>query len=897
MNLFASPTPRHPVRSLCRVLIRLATRLAPGSERRTWVREWEAEVEHSWRRATRGGELRVGDALDMIRRSAGAVVHAAWLRGQDWRPDMLTQDLRFATRSLLKRPLFTGVIVATIALGVGVNAAIFSVLYHVVLEPLPYDDPAELVMVWERNIPRDQPTNVVAPANFFVWREDTSSFEDLAAVTWFSQALTGTEEPERVGAVAVNASFFPILGLRPHIGRFFLAEEDDAASTARPVVLGYAFWQRRYGGGEDVLGRTIQLNGVDRTVVGILPRSFSFDHLPFAFNATGTQDVWMPQAFEQDARTWRGRYLQVVGRLADGVSVERAQSELTTVAARLEREFPDGQAGWTVNVVPLHQQIVGDARSALLVLFVAVSLVLLIACGNVANLLLSRSTARSQEVAVRTALGANRLRLVRQLLTESGALALAGGGLGLLLAWGLVKTLVALGPDVPRLAEVGLDGAVVAFTLLVSLLTGFVFGLAPAVRASRPDLVDSLKEGGARAGRTGSVLRARNALVVGEIALALVLLVGSGLLIRSFANLMDVGVGFETEGLMTAEVALSTRDYPEQPERLQFFEDLVDRLQRAPGVTAASAITNLPLSGSQTGTSFWLNDRPLPDEGEFPVADIRWVHRDYHSTMGIPLVGGRFFDATDHADAPLRVVINESTARQYFPQGDPVGRTLSMPWGDTLVAEIIGIVGDVRHNGPEVEPRPKLYWHHLQFQARTDMSVVLRTEGDPATHAGTIRAAVRALDPAVPLYNVHPMTYWMAETMAARRFTMLALGVFALVALVLASIGVYGVMSYNVSQRTQEFGVRLALGAGRRDVALQVIRSGLRLVLLAVAIGVVGALAVSRLLQGLVYGVTTRDVTSFVAAAAFLTVVAVLACWWPAHRAGRVDPIRALRFE
>jgi len=895
--MFAAPPPRHPVRSLCAGLLRLATRLAPASERRTWVREWEAELEHSWRRATRGSGLRAGAAIEMIRRSAGAVVHAAWLRGQDWRPEMLMQDLRFAIRSLLKRPLFTGVIVLTIALGIGVNAGIFSVLYHVVLEPLPFEHPEDLVMVWERNIPRDNPTNVVAPANFFVWREETSSFEDLAAVTWFSQALSGTEEPERVGAVAVNASFFPILGVRPYRGRFFLPEEDNAASTERPIVLSYAFWQRRYGGDEDVLGRVIQLNGVDRTVIGILPPQFSFDYLPYAFNATGTQDVWMPQGFEEAARTWRGRYLQVVGRLKDGVSLERARTELTTVASRLEREFPDGQAGWTVNIVPLQEQVVGDARPALLILFGAVTLVLLIACGNVANLLLSRSTARSQEVAVRTALGASRLRLVRQLLTESGVLSLAGGGLGLLFALGLVKALVALGPDVPRLAEVGLDGAVVAFTLGVALLTGFVFGLAPAVRASRPDLVDSLKEGGARAGRTGSVLRARNALVVTEIALALVLLVGSGLLIRSFANLMDLGVGFDTEHLMSAEVALSSRAYPEQAERLQFFEDLVDRLQRSPGVVAASAITNLPLSGSQTGTSFWLNDRALPAEGEFPVADIRWVHRDYRTTMGIPLIRGRFFDETDRADAPLRVVINETTARQFFPNADPIGRTISMPWGDTLVAEIIGVVGDVRHNGPEVEPRPKLYWHHLQWQDRANMSVVLRTEGDPAAAAGTIRAAIRELDPAVPLYNVHPMTYWMAEVMASRRFTMLTLAVFALVALTLATIGVYGVMSYNVSQRTQEFGVRLALGAGRRDVALQVIRSGLKLVLVAVAIGVAGALAVSRLLRGFVYGVTTRDLTSFAVAAGFLILVAVLACWWPAHRAGRVDPIRALRFE
>jgi len=890
-----------PIRRLLRIaadaLLDLAAVLAPGSERRPWLREWEAEVAHLRRSALDAG--RDGPRLDVyiLRRSGGAVLHALWLRGQEWRPDMLMQDLRFAARSLLKRPVFTLIVVATIALGIGVNAGIFSVLYDVVLKPLPYDDPDELVMVWEQNVARGQGENVVAPANFFVWRDDTELFEDLAAVTWFSQTLTGSDEPERVGAVAVNASFFPMLGVTPYRGRFFAPEEDQYGSAARPVVLSHAFWLRRFGGDDEVLGRTIQLNGVDRTVIGILPPGFDFEHLPFAFNATGSQDVWIPQGFAPSARSWRGRYLQVVGRLKDGIGVERAQAELATVAARLAQEFPEGQAGWSVNVVPLQTQIVGDARTAIVILFGAVSLVLLIACANVANLLLSRSTSRTQEIAVRTALGASRLRVVRQLLTESGLLAAAGGGLGLLLAWGLVRALVALGPDVPRISEVGLDAPVVLFTLVVSAATGVLFGLVPAVRASRPDLVGSLKEGGARAGRAGAVLRARGALVVSEIALALVLLVGSGLLIRSFANLLDLGVGFETGGLMTAEIALPAESYPEEAQRTAFFEQLVERLDAAPGVVSASAITNLPLSGSQTGTSYWPNDREVPAEGELPTADIRWIHRDYFKTMGIPVLRGRVFEASDAGDAPLRVVISETTARNHWADVDPIGRTISMPWGDTLVAEIIGVVGDVRHNGPEVEPRDKLYWHHLQWQDRANMSVVVRATGDPSTQAGTIRAAVHELDASLPLYNVRTMDSWMTQVMASRRFTMLALGVFSLVALVLASIGVYGVMSYNVSQRTQEFGVRLALGASRRAVALAVVGAGLRLVLVAVAIGTVGALVLSRLLQSLVYGVSTTDPISFVLAGAFLMLVAAVACYRPAHRAGKVDPIRALRFE
>ena len=871
-------------------LLALAAALAPGSERRPWLREWEAEIAH-----LRGRPGSAGRGFEIIRRSGGAVMHALWLRGQEWRPDMLMQDLKFAVRGLVKRPVFTLVVVATIALGVGVNAGIFSVLYDVVLEPLPYESPDELVMVWEHNVPRDNRTNVVAPANFFVWRDDTELFSELAAVTWFSQTLTGTEDAQRVGALAVNWNFFPLLGVQPHRGRFFTADEDDPASTARPVVLGYAFWRDQFGAADEVLGSTIELNGSERTVIGVLPPGFNFDHLPFAFNSTGTQDVWMPQAFDSSLREWRGRWLQVVGRLAEGVSVERAQAELATVASRLEREFPEGQTGWTVNIVPLRSQIVGTARTPLIILFGAVSLVLLIACANVANLLLSRSTSRNQEIAVRTALGANRLRLMRQLLTEAGVLAVTGGALGLLFAWSLVRGLVALGPDVPRISEVGLDSTAVIFTIVVSLLTGLLFGLVPAIRASRPDLAGTFKEG-TRGGRSAAVLRARNALVVSEIALALVLLVGSGLLIRSFGSLMDRGVGFETSGLMTATVSLPTSDYPEQADRIQFFEQAIERLSAAPGVRSASAIWGLPLSGAATATSYWTNDRAIPPEGERPVADIRWAHRDYFRTMEIPILQGRAFTASDVGDG-YRAVISETMARRHWPDESPIGRTLSMPWADTVVAEIVGVVGDVRHNGPEVEARDKIYYHQAQWDERSEMSLVVRAEGDPTRQTAAIRAAVNELDPGLALYNVRSMDEWMSDTMASRRFVMLALGIFALVALMLASIGVYGVMSYNVSQRTQEFGVRIALGASAGDVVRDVVGAGLKLVLLAVLIGTVGALALSRLLQSLVFGVSTTDPLSFVLAGTFLLLIAAIACYRPAHRAGKVDPIEALRFE
>jgi putative ABC transport system permease protein len=894
---------RHPVLSVCLWLVRAAGRIAPASERRTWGAEWEAEILHRWNELeeanTAGEAQRLGtrEGFDLLARSAGAVVHALWLRREEWRFDVLMQDIRYALRGLVKRPVFSGVVVATIALAIGATAAIFSVLYGVLLRPLPFEDPGGLVMVWEQNIPRDNPTNVVSGANFITWREENTVFEDLAAITWVSQNLVGDEEAERVGVVAVNASFFPLLGVNAAVGRVFLPEEDQPGDGARPVLLSHGYWQRRFGGDREVIGQTVNLNGVDFPIIGVLPEGFRFDFLPYSFNATGTQDIWVPQRFPDEIRSARGRWLQVLGRLGPGVSVERAQAEMSTLASRLEMEYPDAQSGWTVNVVPLQGQVVGEARTPLLILFGAVTFVLLIACANVANLLLSRSAGRQKEIALRTALGASRLRLVRQLLTESAILSLTGGALGLLLAYGLVGGLVGLGPDIPRLAEVSVSGAVVGFALGISVLTGLLFGLAPALRASRPDLVGSLKEGGARAGSGSGLLRARSGLVVAEIALALILLVGSGLLLRSFANLSDVGVGFETERLITAQVELPSRSYPEVEQRTRFFEELVDRVQNMPGVNAASAITFLPLSGSGSATTFWANDRPVPEAGELPVADIRWIHRDYHRTLGIPLIRGRLFDQRDTRNTPLRVVISEATADDLWPSEDPIGRRISMPWGDTLVAEIIGVVGDVRHEGPETQARAKIYWHHLQWQDFTNMTIAARTIGDPADYVAGVRNELRAMDSNLPLFNVSPMTDLLGEAMAARRFTMMVLGLFAVVALILASVGVYGVMSYGVSQRTQEFGVRMALGASARTVALQVVRSGLRLVGMALVIGGVGAFVLSRLMQSLLFEISTSDPVTFVLAGLFLAAVASVACYWPAHRAGRVDPIEALRFE
>ena len=805
------------------------------------------------------------------------------------------QDVGYALRSMIKRPAFTLVVLFTLALGIGANAAIFSVLYNVVFKSLPYEDPENLVMVWEHNYPRSRETNVVSGANFAAWSEQSTSFEALAALTEYSATLTGEGEPERVGVVSASSTFFPLVGVQAQRGRVFLPT-DDVAEGARLAVLTHEFWQRRFGGDPNVIGRTITLNGSVVEVIGILPRGFEFD-LTYTFNPTGRQDLWIPQLVPDELREARGRWLQVLGRLAPGVSLASAQSQMSTLAGRLEQEFPEYQTGWGVRIVRLQQQIVGDARSALLILFGAVSFVLLIACANVANLLLSRSSGRQQEIAVRTALGAGRGRVIQQLLTENTLLAIGGGVLGLLLAFGAVSALATLGPEnLPRLETIGINGVVIVFTLGASLLTGLLFGLLPAIRLSGFDLKNALTEGGMRGGHGVRHRRTRDALVIAEIALSLMLLVGAGLLLRSFAKLLDTGVGFPTENIVSAQLQLHSSAYPDEQQRVRTFEDLVERVVALPGVTAASAISGLPLAGPATGTSFWVNDRPIPADGEHPVADIRWVHRDYHRTMGIQLVDGRAFSQADTDDSPLVVVISEFAANEFWPNESAIGKTLSMPWGDTLVAEIVGVVGDVRHNGPSEEPRSMIYWHHVQFPMN-NMAIVARTAVEPFSVVSAIRREVAQIDPDLPIYSVRTMDSYLSDAVAPARFSMLALGLFAVVAVLLASIGIYGVMSYSVAQRTRELGIKMALGAGGTNLLLQVVKDGLILIAIAAALGIGGALALSRFMSQMVFEVSPTDPITIVGVTGLLVTVALLACYLPARRASRVDPMVALRHE
>ena len=818
------------------------------------------------------------------------------LRTRGSQMDAIRQDLVFALRMMIRRPWFTAVIVGTLALGIGANGAIYSVVRSVVLQPLPYDEPESLVMVWEHNIGRDRPTNVVAPANFFVWSEGSTSFSALAALTETSTTITGGGDPERIGAVYTSASFFQMIGVTPTLGRIFV-EADDQPGAPNTMVLTHDFWQRRFDADPSVLGRTVSINGGPVEIIGVLPAGFRFP-LPYTFNATGRQDVWMPQQFSENARTFRGRWLQVVGRLQPGVSVEQANSQLSAMALDLEREYPDAQTGWTTNVVRLHQQIVGDVRTPLLILMGAVGFVLLIACANVANLLLSRATGREQEIAIRTALGAGRRRVIQQILTESLTLAVAGGAAGLLVSWIAVKGLIALSPtNLPRLDEVAVGSSVVLFTLLAAVLTGAVFGFLPAWKISKTRVGRVASATGARASADGTHARTRHTLVVVEFALSLMLLTGAGLLVKSFMRLQSAGVGFETSNLLTAQIQLPSSSYATTGERVQWFDDLVQRARAFPGVEQASAITWLPLAPGGSATSFWVNDRPIPAAGEFPVADIRWIHPDYHATMGIPLLAGRFFDDTDTPDGPTRVIVSQFLAKEFWPDENPIGKTISMPWNDTLVADVIGVVGDVRHGGPSQVPRSKLYWNHRQFQTNNGMTIVVKTSSDPTGFAGMMRAEVRAMDPDLPVYNVRTMDSYLSDSLAQARFAMIALGVFAAMALILACIGIFGVMSYSVSQRSKEIGIRMALGARSSSVTREIVLHGATLVAVAILLGLGGSLALSRVLEGMMFEVSPSDPSIFAIVSVGLGLVALSACYVPANRASKVDPVVTLKAD
>ncbi len=804
----------------------------------------------------------------------------------------MLKDIRYGIRSLLKQPTFTLISIVTLALGIGANTAIFSVVNAVVLRPLPYKDSDRLAMLWTT-----KDTNLEQPFSFADYndlRSQAKSFSSLAAASpLWNFTLTGGGEPEPIQGLYVSASLFELLKVAPERGRAFTADEDRTGGP--PVaIIGHALWERRFGGDPDVVGKPLSIGGVTATVVGIMPAQFQF--------LDPAAELWVPLSQNQFASSARQvRLLSVVGRLNDGVPASEASAELSSIARRLEGEYPDSNSGVSARLVPLHDQVTGKVRPALLLLFGAVGLVLLIACANIVNLMLVRSAARKREIAVRAALGAGRLRLLRQLLTESITLSLLGGTAGVLLgSWG-VNALLALNPiPIPSYNQITVDLTVLGFTFIASVVTGIVFGLAPAWQTLRFDLHSALKEGGRGAIAEAGQRRLSSLLVIAEMAMAVVLLIGAGLLLRSFAHLLDVQPGFTTENLLTMQIGLPNAAYQQPEKRVAFMQQLEANLKAAPEVSSVGFVTRLPLMSTLNNITTFLaiEGRQIPP-GERPEIDFRRASTGYFQAMGIPLLSGRLVTEQDVINNSHSVVINEAMAKRFWPGEDPVGKRISTAVStgqQTVWQTIVGVVGNVRHLGLDIEPRPEIYYHSNTVPPFGPV-VVIRTASDPERLISIARAKVRELDRDVPISNVNTMEQLVAQSVAQRRFGMFLLGAFAMLALLLAAIGIYGVVSYSVTQRTQEIGVRMALGASTTDVLKMVLRNGMSLALIGVALGLAGAFGLTRLMSRLLFAVTPTDVTTFALVSFGLIAVAFLACYLPARRAMKVDPLEALRYE
>jgi putative ABC transport system permease protein len=806
----------------------------------------------------------------------------------------LLQDVRYAFRLLAKSPMFTGIAVLTLALGIGANTAIFSVVNAVLLRPLPLDqDPSRLVLVIEKS---KYPTITVSYQNYLDWRDQSRSFDSMEALYGTNMTLTGKGEPERLVGRMVTAGFFPLLGVSPRIGRNFTPEEDRAGGT--PVaILSYALWQRRFGGSKDVLGQTMDVDAQAYTVVGVLPPDFQFFQLA---------DVYLPfhpwAKTLPDDRNWHPGILPVA-RLKPGATREQARTEMQTISKRLEEQYPVYNTGCSSDVILAHDQLVRSSRPALLLLLGAVSFVLLIACVNVANLLLARAASRAREIAIRTALGAGRMRMLRQLMTESVLLSLLGGGLGLLLAWSALGPLLRISAgSLPQTAMIGLDGWVLAFTAGIAIFIGLLFGIFPALRAAKLDLRESLNEGSRGSTAGPGHHRLGNALVSLEIGLAMLLLVGAGLLLRSFSRLEDVPPGFQADHLLVADIPVSQAVYAKPEQRFEFYDRLVEGARTLPGVRAAGAASFLPVSGGGSVIHFNITGRPPKSANDFTAAGYRTVTPSYFETLGVPLLQGRLIAAADTEKAPGVVVINASMARLYFPNENPLGKHMQLgatPEKDIPTMEIVGVVGDVRP-GLGIDPQAEMYLPYRQADQLLpvfQLSIVMRTAGDPLLQTVALRSALAQIDPNEPLVKVRTMEENMATTVAEPRFRAWLIGIFALLALVLAAVGVYGVMSYTVTQRTSEIGVRVTMGAQPQDVFRIIVGEGLRLALLGVGIGLVTALALTRLLRSFLFGISAYDPLTFIGVSVLLTTVAVAASYFPARRATLVDPLVALRYE
>ena len=803
----------------------------------------------------------------------------------------LLSDTRYAIRNLLRRPAFTLIAVATLALGIGANTTIFSAINALLLKPLPFPELDRVVAIWDKVPSRGVLHNEVTVANFLDWQSQSQSFEQLALHRWWSANLTGIDPPERIQGFLVTANFFDAVGIKPIMGRNFSAEENQPGKDAVAIIT-HSLWQRRFGGDPNILNRTITVNSIVRTVIGVMPERFNYPK---------GAEVYAPVPMTPELMKSRGNHsYYVIGRLKPGASIQGAQSEIDNISARLEQQFPETNKGWGATVFPIVADTVSEYDTALWVMMGAVGFVLLIACANVANLMLARATGRQREIAVRTALGASRWRIVRQLLTESVIVALFGGAFGVLIGfWGIDALRAANPGDAAKFIsgwhQIGINPRVLLFTLGLSVLSGLVFGLAPALQMSKPNLNDSLKEGGRQT--SGSSHRLRSSLVVFEVALSLMLLVGAGLLTRSFLSLLKTDPGFNPDHLLTMNLVLPSAKYKDDPARAAFYNDLILRVKTQPGVESAALVNYIPLGGSNSSDAYLIEGQPEPQPGQENDGRYRVATPDYFHTMGISITRGRAFTEQDKAGALPVVMINEAFVRKHWPNENPIGKRIRFygpldraPW-----MEVVGVIEDVKHD-LNLPVTPEFYLPHAQ-DPWNSMVLVARTSVDPASLAGALRQQVWAIDKDQPVFDVRTMQEVRSGSVVLYSFSSVMLGIFAVVALVLAAIGIYGVMAFAVTQRTQEIGIRMALGARTADVLKLVVKHGMKLALLGIVIGLAGSWALTRFIAKLLVGVQPTDLLTFSVVSLCLLVAAFIACYLPARRATKVDPLVALRYE
>jgi putative ABC transport system permease protein len=805
--------------------------------------------------------------------------------------ESLFNDFRYAIRSIIKRPGFTAIAVITLALGIGANTAIFSTVNALLINPLPFPNQDRVVAIWDKEPSRGLDHNEVTMANYLDWRAQNQSFEHLALERWWSTNLTAGDTPERVQGFLVTANFFDVLGVKPVKGRNF-ADEENQPGKDKVAIITDSLWQRRFGSDPNIVNKTITTNGIVRTVIGVLPEEFNYPK---------GAEVYAPIALTPELMKSRQNHaFYVIGRLKPGVSVRNAQAEMDTLTARLAAQYPETNVGLGATVFPIVADTVRQYSTALWVMMGAVGFVLLIACANVANLMLARATGRQKEIALRAALGASRWRIVRQLLVESLIIALIGGTVGVLVGFWGVDLLKASNPGeaaqyAPGWKHLGINFPVLVFTLGISLLSGLIFGLAPAWQASKPDLNDALKEGG-RHSSSGS-RRLRSLLVISEVALSLVLLIGAGLMFRSFLAMLKTNPGFNPDGVLTMNLNLPVAKYKDEGARAAFFTDLVQKVKTVPGVQSAAVVNYLPLGGSNSSDGFLVEGQPEPQPGKENIGRYRVCTPDYFQTMGISILKGRPFTDQDRAGATPVIIVNETLARRYWPNGDALGKRMRFygplekaPW-----MEVVGIAQDVKHE-LNLPVTPDYYIPHAQ-DAWNSMVLVARTTVEPGSMAGAIRQQVLAIDKDQPVYGVYTMNEVRAISVTLYTFSFAMIAIFATVALVLASIGIYGVMAFAVTQRTQEIGIRMALGARAFDVLKLVVTNGMFLAVIGVTAGLVASFGITRLMSSLLFNVSPTDLLTFALVTAGLLLVALVACYIPARRATKVDPLVALRYE